>query len=121
MAKAKEAMLLALWPIVWLLGRALYLWLVVLLAARGCRGRLRAARHAIGVRTELPRARAWHRVSGATRWLMLAAPPGWPRSTLARWSIHARRRGNELAFRQGQRLLWQRQIGKRPSVVVRSA
>lgn len=121
MVKAKEVALLALWPVMWLVGRSLYLWLLVLLVARGCRGRLGTMRSAIGVRTELTRARIWHRVSGATRWLMLASPPGWPRPTLARWSIRARRRGNELAFRQGQRLLWQRQIGRRPSVVVRSA
>lgn len=121
MLKAKEAMLLALWPVAWLYGRALYLWMLVLLVARSCRWRLRCARHALAVRSELPRARAWHRVSGATRWLMLAAPPRWPRAVLARWSIRARRRGNELAFRQGQRLLWQRQIGRRASVVVRSA
>src|SRR5688572_22214900 len=98
MVKAKETMLLALWIVAWTLCRALYLWMIVLHAAGICRCRLRALRYAIGVRTELLRARVWHRVSGATRWLMLAAPPGWPRPTLARWSIRARRRGNELAF-----------------------
>lgn len=94
-------------------------WLTILLTWKRVRWALRDALRVAALRSESPRVRAWHWAAGVTRRAMLASPPSWPRATLARWSIHARRRGNEIAFRGSQRRTWQRYIGRLPRVEVR--
>ena len=81
MVKAKAALWLALWPVVWLVGRALYLWMLVLLAATPMVRRL-------DLRTERRRATWWARCNLCA----FAATARIPMPSCVRWRVeHAGR------------------------------